>query len=50
MVTPDPITTVQQAIAEANRLLATCKPGCAVVITPHVLSLIVEAAQKETPA
>ena len=46
---PDPIRTVEQAVALAEHALAHTKPGCLVPLTPHVLRLLLDAiTPKET--
>lgn len=47
---PHPVTTTAQAIAIARRALDSARPGCAVTLTPRVLSLLLDAAtREETP-
>lgn len=47
MTTAEPITTVEQAIDEANRQLRLVRPGCTVQMLPGAMRLLVEAAQAQ---
>ena len=49
MTAPEPIRTVEQAVAIAEHALQRTPPGCPVTLTPHVLRLLLDAiTPKET--
>lgn len=45
MTTAEPITTVEQAIDEANRQMRLVRPGCTVQMLPGAMRLLIEAAK-----